>query len=303
VVSPWIRELAADAGGGARVTSAASLREALAGLGHVAGTVERAALAGLAAESVGWAFAGGYACALERIDAPRARVLTALCATEEGGGHPRAIRTALAPRPGGGWTLSGRKAWVTLGADADVLLVVASTGESAGRNALRVARVPRGRAGVTMEPVPSLAFTPDVPHAAATFAAVDVADGELLDGDGYETVLKPFRTIEDVHVMAAVVGWAIGVARRSAWERAWLEEAIGVELLLRALGAEPPLAPETHVGLAGALVGVRRLLGAGAWDRSPPAVREGWERDRRLLDVASNVRAARADAAWRTLGA
>jgi alkylation response protein AidB-like acyl-CoA dehydrogenase len=270
-------------------------------------TVERAALGGLAAAGVGWAFACGYEAALARLDPEAARdgSLTALCATEEGGGHPRAIRTTLTPHGGDGrHVLTGRKAWVTLGAEAEVLLVVASVGVDAhGRNRLRVARVPSTRAGVRLEPGGATPFAPEIGHARAVFEEVLVDEGELLPGDGYATVLKPFRTIEDAHVMAAILGWGIGIARRTAWERAWIDEAVALVVALRAIGAAAPSEPGTHIALAGTLAGTRRLLHAAAWDRVDPPVRAAWERDRVLLDVASTVRAARLEAAWRALTA
>jgi alkylation response protein AidB-like acyl-CoA dehydrogenase len=266
-------------------------------------TVALAALAGFGARGVGWAFAGGYQAALTRLD-PSTTVggrLAALCATEEGGGHPRDIRTSLA-RQGDVWTLSGQKKFVTLGADADVLLVVASAGQDmGGRNHLRVARVPAGRRGVSLHAGRPLPFTPEIGHAAVTLDSVELSENELLAGDGYDTVVKPFRTIEDVHVMAALLGWATSTGRRCHWARRWLEEAVAMILLLRTLGAEPPLAPETHAALAGALTGVRRLMDTAAWDSVDGSTRERWERDRPLLDVASSVRAARLETAWSAL--
>ncbi|MGD0527352.1 MAG: acyl-CoA dehydrogenase family protein [Polyangiaceae bacterium] len=269
-------------------------------------TIDRAALGGLAASGVGWAFACGYEAALARLDpiAASDASLTALCATEEGGGHPRAIRTALTPRgdEAGGYTLTGRKSWVTLGVEAEVLLVVASLGlDAQGRNRLRVARVPSARDGVRLDPGGTTPFAPEIGHARAVFDAVAVDEGELLPGDGYTTVLKPFRTIEDAHVMAGILGWGIGVARRSAWERAWIDEAIALVVALGAIGAASPSDPGTHIALAGAIDATKRLLDAAAWDRVEPAVRAGWERDRPLLDVASTVRAARLEAAWHAL--
>jgi acyl-CoA dehydrogenase len=154
-------------------------------------TVERAALGGLVASCVGWAFASGYEAALARLDpeATRDGSLAALCATEEGGGHPRAIRTTLTPT-GGQYALAGRKAWVTLGAEAEVLLVVASVGlDPDGRNRLRVARVPSSRAGVRLEAGGATPFAPEIGHARAAFEGVTVDEAELLPGDGYETVL------------------------------------------------------------------------------------------------------------------
>jgi hypothetical protein len=101
--------------------------------------------------------------------------------------------------------------------------------------------------------------------------------------------------------MAAVLGWGIGVARRSGWERAWTEQAIAGILALRSIGEAPPSDPATHVALAGAIATTKQLLDAGAWDRADAAVRAGWENDRALLGVATTVRAARLEMAWRAL--
>src|SRR5438094_653029 len=62
-------------------------------------TIDRAAAAGFAADRLGYAFAGGYRAALARL-VPAVTGSACLCATEAGGGHPRFIRTTLAPREG-----------------------------------------------------------------------------------------------------------------------------------------------------------------------------------------------------------
>jgi hypothetical protein len=284
------------------ISSPATLKEWL--LQAPANSIDRAALGGLGASGVGWAFACGYEAALGWLDpeATRGGALAALCATEEGGGHPRAIRTSLAPAPTGGHVLSGRKSWVTLGAHAEALLVVATTGlDARGRNRLRVARIPSTRSGVSLEPGGSTPFAPEITHARARFEQVAVDETELLAGDGYDTVLKPFRTIEDAHVTAAVVGWATGIARANGWEHGWMEEAAALLVTLRVVGGAPPSRSETHLLLAGALTASRRLLDAAPWSHAPEAVRVAWQRDRPLLDVASAVRAARLAAAWQDL--
>ena len=192
---------------------------------------------------------------------------------------------------------------MTLGTDADVLLVVATTGQDErGRNRLRVARVPTARTGVTLEPGAPLPFAPEIAHARLTLRGVQVAADELLEGDGYDDVLKPFRTLEDTHVVAAALGWAIGVGRSSCWERGWTERAVATIVALRGIGASPVSAPGTHVALAGAMDQARALLTGADWSRAPGATRVRWERDRPLLDVAQRVRAARLEAAWRALG-
>jgi hypothetical protein len=285
------------------IASAADLRAHLDAV-HGTDTVEQAALGGRGADGLGWAFGCGYQAALRRVPGCQAEGhLLSLAATEEGGGHPRAIRAALTPRPDGGWELSGEKAWVTLGTDADVLLVVATTGQDErGRNRLRVARVPAGRTGVTLAPGAPLPFAPEIAHARLTLRGVQVAADELLEGDGYDDVLKPFRTIEDTHVVAAALGWAIGVGQPSGWERGWSERAVATIVALRGIGQAPPSAPGTHVALAGAMEQARALLTDADWSRAPDATRVRWERDRPLLDVAQRVRAARLEAAWRALG-
>jgi acyl-CoA dehydrogenase len=290
-------------GEGPAIASAAHLRMHLASLA-CDDTVDRAALGGARSDALGWAFACGYEAALCRLGPMKSDGhLVALAATEEGGGHPRAIKTALA-RAGDGaaWRLSGDKAFVTLGTEADVLLVVASVGQDAqGRNRLRVVRVPSSRDGVSFEPGPALPFAPEIGHARLRLRAVRVADDELLPGDGYDDVLKPFRTLEDTHVLAAAVGWAIGVGVPSGWERAWMERAVATLASLRAIGQAEPSSPSTHLALAGALDLARTLLSSAAWDKAPEPTRARWERDRPLLDVARPVRAARLEAAWRAM--
>ena len=120
---------------------------------------------------------------------------------------------------------------------------------------------------------------------------------EVLPGDGYDTVLKPFRTIEDIHVMAAILGWGIGVARSSGWEPAWTEHALAV--LLRSARSARPCRPTPRRTWPSPGPSPRRSSSSSRGrERAAPAVKAGWERDRALLGVASTVRAARLKAAW-----
>ena len=262
-------------------------------------TVDRAAAIGLAADRLGYAFAGGYGAALARLDPTLGERPASLCATERAGGHPRHIETRLSPH-GDAWTLTGAKSWVTLASSAEVLLVVATVGvDAAGRNRLRVARVPSGRAGVTLAARPAAPFAPEIDHGEARFDAVEVAHDEVLAGDGYDAVLKPFRTIEDIHVLAAATGHLVGVARVYAWPRAWIEEALALVVTLRALGEEDASRREVHLVLAGAFEAFGRLVASAdpCWASAPADVRGRWARDRPLLGVASQVRARRREAA------
>ena len=183
--------------------------------------VDRALIGGACADRLGFAFANGYAEALRALVGDVG--VAALCATEEGGAHPRAIQTRLEAGE-----LTGKKKWATGATSAAVLLVVASTGIVDGKNQLRVVRVAANAPGVRMHPTSS-PFVPEIPHAEIELDHVRVADSDVLPGDGYEDYLKPFRTVEDIHVHAALAGYAAGVARRRGWHELaerWLALAL-----------------------------------------------------------------------------
>ncbi|MEO6418209.1 MAG: acyl-CoA dehydrogenase family protein [Polyangiaceae bacterium] len=262
-------------------------------------TVDQAASAGFMADRLGHAFAGGYRAALARL-IPGLTSRACLCATEHGGAHPKFIRTTLTATDGG-WRLTGKKTWVTLGTEAEELLVIATTGTDAqGRNMLRLARVPANRAGVTLVEKEATPFAPEIPHAEAMFDSVVLSAEEILAGDGYELYLKPFRTIEDTHVLAATLGYLLSVARRGAWPHAFVEQTLCVLLSLRELGAGDPARRETHLALSGVFQVARRILGEADvhWTSADPEERARWERDRVLLEVAEKARTLRTEAAW-----
>jgi alkylation response protein AidB-like acyl-CoA dehydrogenase len=282
------------------------------------GFVERALWGGFHADRLGYAFAAGYGAALARLfdhaaatqrlstsrpfPDPPLRGPIALAATEQGGAHPRAIATRL-DKQGGAQILTGEKTFVTLASVADELLVVASRGASAeGKNRLRIARVPMRAKGVVMTPRPETPFAPEIPHAIVRFDGVVLEDRDVLPGDGYDVWIKPFRTIEDVHVLAATVGYVIGVGRNHGFSRAVLAELAASALALIDAGARDPSSPLTHVVLDGAFATVRRLLGTIDWETVEAEERARWHRDAPLLLVAEKVRAARTEAAWTRLG-
>jgi acyl-CoA dehydrogenase len=265
------------------------------------GTFDRAVLGGAIADRLGYAFAGGYQSALRALVpgiASIARVV-GLSATEEQGAHPRHIRTRLE-----GGRLNGEKRWATLAPIADALLVACSIGSGDdGKNRLKLVRVDTRASGVGIEPMPETPFMPEIPHAKVTLREVSVSEADVLPGDGYEAYLKPFRTVEDVHVLGAACGYLVGVARAFEWPHEVVEDVSSAIAALDAIAAMPPIRPETHIALAGALRAAR-----GAMERAEPcwssvgdeeAMR--WRRDRSALDVAGRARGERAEAAWRRL--
>lgn len=277
----------------------------LAAAAPFATTIDRAIAGGFAADRLGWAFAAGYHEALRALDSSLpSDVPAALAATEEGGGHPRAMATTLVRGPLGEWSLSGAKRFITLGRHARALLVVASVGtDASGRNALRLARVSADAQGITLAALPETPFAPEIEHAQAVFAGVRLSDADLLPGDGYARYLKPFRTLEDLYVVGASLGHLLAAARRYAWPEALREELLATMVTVRSLAGQDPSGVVVHLALAGVFHAVNRAIAAADGFYAAAADEEAarWTRDRGLLRVAGKVREQRRVAAWRAL--
>jgi alkylation response protein AidB-like acyl-CoA dehydrogenase len=211
------------------------------------------------------------------------------------------MRCALR-KDGDAYRLTGEKSFVTLGTFARRLLVVATDGlRIDGRPKIAVVSV-EARPGLSVVPLPEGPFIPEIPHAALVLEEALVAPHEILDGDGYDRYLKPFRTIEDIHVHAALLGWLLQIARRR-WSQAECEQILGCAAAIGALAQIDATLPAGHIALAGAMRNVRLLLERleERWTEVDAPTRARWERDRRLLSVAQKARAQRLEAAWRRI--
>jgi hypothetical protein len=279
---------------------AAFFREHAARTESLERPVDRAIVGGALADRLGFAFAAGYDAALAALvpDLPRARRV--LAATEEGGGHPRAIRTTLAGS-GDSLVITGEKCWTTLALEAAELLVVATRGmDPAGRPRLVVARVDARAPGVIVTPMPETPFAPEIVHATVKLDAVRVDPDRVLPGDGYDRYLKPFRSIEDLHVHGALLGYLVGMLCRHDKDRAQVERALALSVAVRALAAEDPRDPGLHLALAGLLRETTAFLQdlEPVWAEVDRDERARFVRDRALLDIAGKAREARRTRAW-----
>jgi acyl-CoA dehydrogenase len=259
---------------------------------------EKAALGGIYAETLGLAFAASYQAALRSLFStlPDDK-LAALCATEAMGAHPKAIQTKLSVLEKQ-HLLSGHKTFVTLADHAKILFVVATTGEH-----LVVVQVTADAPGVQIIPMPPFSFVPEISHAEATFTEVALHEANLLPGDGYDLYLKPFRTIEDIFVHTACLGYLLRVARKYQWPGSAIEDILSLLLALAPLSTMIPSAPETHLVLAGVIRSTKRLIIElePLWERCPEETRTGWQRDKKLLQVAERVRQQRTESAWKKM--
>ena len=270
--------------------------------------IDRAVAGGFLADRVGYAFAAGYGAALSRlVPGFLPGKIAALCVTETGGGHPRAIETRLvgAGQTRGGaasWSLSGSKRFVTAALEAELLYVAASTGIGVdGKNRIKIVRVSRDAPGVTITAMADLPFVPEISHGVVTLSDVAVRDKDILAGDGYLDYIKPFRTIEDIHVFGAIAGYLCRIASVFSWPHEVLEELLTLIVAIRALAKEEPLSAAVHIALGGLEVLFSRFFEKTdpLWAGVDPETRSRWLRDRVLLTVAGKAREARRAAAWR----
>jgi hypothetical protein len=261
---------------------------------------EAAVAAGFRSDRLGYAFASGYVCALEHLLPELGGVPAALAVTEAGGNRPRNIETTLTPE-GGAFRLSGEKSFVTLGAAAEQLVIIARDATVTDKVSLVALRIPRARVGLTLEDAPPTSFVPEIPHSRATFAGVRVDREERLAGDGYLTLMKPFRTVEDVYVHAAILGLLVRYGRIAVWPHGVIERLVAAIVALGSIATLPPLAATTHIALAGVLETTGRFLDAelpGLAQQLEPETRERLFRDAAIFGVAAKARAQRRITAW-----
>ncbi|MFC5699192.1 acyl-CoA dehydrogenase [Pseudomonas sp. GCM10022186] len=292
---PWQRLLEASA----RLPSGQALDDwfnvLLERLGE-ATPFELAVLGGKLAPTPGLAFLAGYQGALRLLWPSAPLGLGALCVTENRSVRPADMHTRL-----DGLSLHGRKDFVTAGNAADWLLVAARE-EPAGqppRLALTVVR--NGDPGVRIENLKPLPLMPDVPHARLH---LDGAHCERLAGDGWDAYVKPFRSIEDLHVLAALCAWLYGVGCDCAWPQALQLRLLGLLAGAAEVSRQCATAPAMHLLLAALFTEFKALKPEldSAFAGGPAEWSSLWQRDQGVLEIASGPRAKRLEKALAALG-
>jgi hypothetical protein len=257
---------------------------------------ELALLGGRLAATPGLAFLAGYQGALRVLWPSAPWSLGALCVTENKSTRPADMSTRL-----DALALSGRKDFVTAAGSADWLLVAAreeAQGEAA-RLALGV--VYAGAPGLRIEVLPALPLMPDIDHGRLH---LDQVHCERLAGDGWDDYVKPFRSIEDVHVLCAVTAWLFGVGQESRWPQSLQLRLLGLLAGCAEVARQCPRTPHGHLLLAGLFAEFASLGGEldAAFAEGPAAWAELWARDKGLLSIANAARRKRLEKAQALLG-
>lgn len=253
--------------------------------------LELAMLGGRLAATPGLAFLAGYQGALRALWPSAPASLGALCVTENKSTRPADMQTRLTDLQ-----LSGRKDFVTA-AEAAGWLLVAARDEAPGASPhLSLCVVYSGAPGVRIEPLPSLPLMPDIGHARLH---LEQATCERLAGDGWDAYVKPFRSIEDLHVLAAIGAWLYGVGLDSGWPQGLLLRLSSLLAGCAEQARQCPRAAASHVLLGGLFAqfdGLKTEL-AAVFATGQADWAALWQRDHNLLNIAAGARAKRLDKA------
>jgi len=266
---------------------------------------------GFFADLVSYAFAAGYHSSLHRlVPSLPFDTITSFCVTEEDGGHPRAIKTKMESVKSNKdglslFRINGTKKFITCASEAELFVVAVSSGVGAdGKNHIRMVLLNRGMAGITVIPMKDLHFVPEISHGILRLEDVEVREADLLPGDGYTEYIKPFRTIEDLHVSAAILGYLFRISCLYDWPREVKEKILCLMVTVRTLAGCDPNAPEVHITFGGVFSQLSDLLQAVApyWEKVETETRNAWDRDKELLNVAGSARERRLLTAWSFYG-
>ncbi|EHY79888.1 acyl-CoA dehydrogenase [Stutzerimonas stutzeri ATCC 14405 = CCUG 16156] len=251
----------------------------------------QAVYGGRLATTPGLAFLAGYQAALRALwpDAPPG--LGALCTTER-----RKLRPADMTTRSENGQLSGSKDFVTTG-DAAQWLLVSAREEGAGESPrLGLFVIESAGVGVSLVAGPDLPIVPDIAHGKLS---LEQAAGRRLPGDGWSEYVKPFRTHEDLHVLAALTAWLYGIALPEQWPRPLALRLLGVLAAAAEVARQPANEPATHLLLAALLeqfaalqpeVDRALMESQGSWNAM-------WKRDRAVLGIARDAQARRLEQA------
>ena len=106
-------------------------------------------------------------------------------------------------------------------------------------------------------------------RAVGNSARAQVPAESVLEGDAYTAVVKPFRSVEDVAVLAAALAFLLRLGRGAGWPAGVREELAAGVSAFRSLAALPPGDAATHVALAGQIAAAERSIAAidaaGLW--------------------------------------
>ena len=265
---------------------------------HSAGAnnAELAILGGRLAATPGLAFLAGYQAALRALLPSAPTGIGALCVTEQRSNKAADLHTRLLDQH-----ISGQKDFVLAGRAAQWLIVLARS-EAAGQTPrLAAVLVATDNPNLSLKSRPSLPILPDIPHSSVQF---NQAACSVLKGDGWDDYNKPFRTLEDGHVLAALCAWLYGQSLLDQWPQALQLQLVALLAGLKETLQQPNKEAASHVLLGGLLAQFASLqtpINQALQTYSSQAIASAWQRDKAILEIANSARMRRLEVALNTL--
>ncbi|NVK37044.1 MAG: hypothetical protein HWE18_03885 [Gammaproteobacteria bacterium] len=246
---------------------------------------------GLRCANLSQAFALAYRCALQTLLPSLDKThWAAMCVTESQGNHPKQLQTYLDDNQ----QVFGHKSFVTMAGLAEQLILIVKQGDNPERPELKAMKVLTQQANVKVTKMPAMKMLQDVPHGTIELSG---AVGEILEGDGHADFSKPFRTLEDAHVLVACSAMIMRQAKEAALPSDIMQKALGVIAIVKGMSAMTY--PWQHLQLAEAFELFEALcnkfeevLSACSQEFS-----QQWLLDKALFKIAGKARLARAEKA------
>lgn len=122
----------------------------------------------------------------------------------------------------------------------------------------------------------------------------------ILAGDGYLNYIKPFRTVEDLHVFGGILGYLFRVATLHQLDTRLREDILACIVTAHHLAGMFASKTPVHLALAGFIRQFRALILAFEFHLAQvdEATRSRWMRDKQLFTIAESVREKRRESAW-----
>lgn len=283
-------------------------RDYLSGLLCEFTPVDCAFIAGAWSTAMAYAFAGGYQAALRALY-PEANPhkIYAFAVTEKGGNTPKAIQTTLT-RSGNQFLLKGEKTFIT-GIDAAETVLVAAWDAyhidaiGSDRKNIKMVMLERESEGITFSKHAPMAFLSELSHGSMQLSNVRVEDEKILPGDGYDDYVKPFRTIEDIHVTSSLVGYLFSMGLKHRWPDTLQQQLFSILGQLRSIATLSAKDAGVHIALAGALDCFQLQLKRVGFqiELLPEETKLKWQQDKKIFGLASEARNKRTENAWQLL--
>jgi acyl-CoA dehydrogenase len=295
-------------------------------------SIERSIISGLNCAQLSFVFSGAYQSAMECMFSAERNKIAAFCHTERGVLKPRDMQTRFARASGSGsgsgsettletdtFSCSGTKHFVSGGQQAQSLFVSAIAEDGL---TVKVLKLDPTQEGVHIEPAAALPFLPELSHGTLSLNKAQCRATDIMEGDGYSNYIKPFRTCEDLHILAGIGAYRLKLAwqqlaltkeQPSSGQLAPVEckqenQALVQSLLhqlfsIHALSQQPFNDPLMHLALADTKQKLEAALTRHdkTFAQELPEVFVLWERDKALLLLADKAQKTRTISAWQTI--